>query len=108
MELARTRFIEQFALTYEVQCLRNWPRRSKQAPTFLTPCLYEWIRTAGGRMKLAGPAFGELARPIIEELHRITPAGKRPDAKVLAGKVYDALDAAGIEVTILPPPGPFA
>ncbi|CAN5901325.1 hypothetical protein BH11PSE3_BH11PSE3_25680 [soil metagenome] len=113
MKLSRLRFIEQFALTHEVQCLRHWPRRSKQAPTFLTPCLCEWIRTAGGRMKLGesafeGPAFGALARPIIEELHRLTPAGERPDAKVLAGRLHDALDSAGVEVSIQPPPGPCA
>jgi hypothetical protein len=31
---------------------------------FLTPCLYEWITIAAGRMALAGPAFGELARSV--------------------------------------------
>ncbi len=47
----------------------------------------------------------QLARPIIEELHRVTPKGERPDAKALAGKIYDALDATGIDVTIAPPAG---
>ena len=39
-------------------------------------------------------------RPVIDEVFRLTPKGQRPDANFLAAKVYDALDAAGAEVTI--------
>jgi len=105
MELTRDRFIEQFAIPLEVHCLRHWPKRRREAPIFLARCLHEWIKTAAGRMALAGPLFGQLARPVIEELHRVTPKGERPDAKALACKIYDALDAAGIDVTIAPPAG---
>ena len=44
--------------------------------------------------------FTELVRPVIDELFRLTPKGQRPDANFLAAKVYDALDAAGADVTI--------
>jgi hypothetical protein len=47
--------------------------------------------------------FAVIARPVIDELYRITPKGQRPDANDLAGRLYDALDAAGAEVTIGPP-----
>jgi hypothetical protein len=103
MEITRDRFIEQLAIAFQVHCLRLWRRRSKEAPPHLSTCLYEWIRTNGGRMALAGPAFGELVRPVIEQLHRVTPQGERPDAKDLAGRLYDALAAADVEVTIAAP-----
>jgi len=42
-------------------------------------------------------------RPAIAELHRTTSKGQRPAAKDLMSPASDALSAAGIEVTILPP-----
>jgi hypothetical protein len=62
--------------------------------------MYEWIGTNGGRMPLKGHEFSALMRPVIEELHRKTPKGERPDAKELASSAYTALDAAGVEVTL--------
>lgn len=41
-----------------------------------------------------------IARPVIDELFRLTPKGRRPDANNLAARLYDALDVAGAEVTI--------
>jgi hypothetical protein len=39
--------------------------------------------------------------PFIEELHR-QGKGARPEPGVLTGALYDALSAAGVEVTIGP------
>ena len=102
MELTRERFIDQFAITFGVHCLRIWSTRFKSAPTHLTTCFYEWIRTSGGRMSLSRADFATIAGPVIEDLHRATPKGERPDSKLVAGRLYDALDAAGVEVTITP------
>ena len=41
--------------------------------------------------------------PLIEELHRVTPPGERPDSHEFAGRIYDALDAPGVEVTLAAP-----
>lgn len=53
MALDRERFIEQFAIAFDVHCLRLWSRRRREAPTHLTPCLHERIRSRGGRMRLS-------------------------------------------------------
>ena len=39
---------------------------------------------------------------MIEDLHRSTPKGQRPDADRLADLLYNALDAASAEVTLKP------
>ena len=44
--------------------------------------------------------FAVVARPVIDDLFRTTPNRQRPDANDLAAKLYDALAAAGAEVTI--------
>jgi hypothetical protein len=101
MELTRDRFIEQFAIPLHVACLRLW-RKRKTAPTFLTTTFYEAMKTSGGGIALSGAAFSDVVTPLIEELHRSLPYGERPEAKRLAGLLYDTLDAAGVEVTIKP------
>jgi hypothetical protein len=50
--------------------------------------------------------FAVIARPVIDELYRITPKGQRPDANDLAARLYDALNAAGADVAIKPPVPP--
>jgi hypothetical protein len=103
MELTRDRFIEQFAIAFRVHCLRIiWSTRLKSAPTHLATCFYERIKINGGRMSLSGSDFARIAQPVIEDVHRSTPKGQRPDADGLAGLLYDTLDAAGVEVTIEP------
>jgi hypothetical protein len=102
MELTRDRFIAQFAITFGVHCLRGWSTRLKSAPTHLTACLYEWIKTNGGRMSLSGADFATVVGPVIEDLHRATLKGERPESELVTGRLYDALDAAGVEVTIKP------
>ena len=63
-------------------------------------CCYEWVGITNGNVNLKIQEFTALTRPVIEELYRATPKGRRPDANHLAARVYDALDAAGAEVTI--------
>jgi hypothetical protein len=102
MELSRDRFIEQFAIAFRVHCLRLWSTRLKSAPTHLATCFYERIKINGGRMSLSGTDFARLAKPVIEDVHRSTPKGERPDADRLAGLLHDTLEAACVEVTIEP------
>lgn len=102
MELSRDRFIDQFAIAFQVHCLRMWPTRGKSPPTHLARCFYERIKISGGRMPLSGTDFAAMAAPVIDALHRGTPKGQRPDPDRLAGLLHDALDAACIEVTIEP------
>jgi|LNAP01.1.fsa_nt_gb hypothetical protein len=102
MELSRDRFVDQFAITFGVHCLRHWSTRHKAAPTYLAPCFYGWIKTNGGLIGLSPAEFAEVAEPVIEDVHRLTPKGQRPDARLVAGRLYDALDAANVEVTLKP------
>ncbi len=103
MDIGRDRFIEQFAIAFHVQCLRHWPKRSTAAPYHVSTCLHQWIGTAAGHVPLKGHEFNEIVQPVIDELHRLTPRGERPCSRDVAGRAYDALSAAGVEVTIRPP-----
>jgi hypothetical protein len=100
MEMTRDRFVAQFAIAFHVHCLKMWRTRRREAPTFITTCLHEWIRVAGGRMALEGADFSALARPVVEELHRRLAKEERPNADLLAGLIYDMLEQAGVEVTL--------
>src|SRR5262245_54701595 len=100
MKLTRNQFIDQFAISFHVHCLRLWKRDAKAPPSHISTCMYEWIGTSGGQMQIKGHEFAALMRPVIEELHHKTPKGQRPDAKELAGSAYTALDAVGVEVTL--------
>lgn len=80
MELTRDRFIEQFAIAFQVHCLRSWSTRFKSPPAHLATCFYERIKINGGRMSLSGADFARMAEPVIDAEHRGTPKGQRPDA----------------------------
>jgi hypothetical protein len=100
--LSRDQFVGQFAISFGVHCLRRWPTRRKAAPTHLTACFYESIRTSLGVISVGPADFARVAQPVIEELHRTTPVGARPDWKVMAARLYDALDEARVEITLKP------
>lgn len=103
MEVTRERFIDQFAISIGVHALKVWPRRSKEPPDHVGRAVYDIMTVCAGDIPVASVDFGRIVQPIIAELHRITPNGRRPDAHDLTGRVYDALSAAGIEVRIRPP-----
>lgn len=105
MDISRERFIEQFDIAFRVQCLRRWPKRSKAPPYHMSTCLHQWIGIAAGHVPLKLHEFNELVRPVIDEVHRAMPKGERPCSRDVAGRVYDALSAANVEVTIRPPLG---
>jgi hypothetical protein len=93
MQIPRQRFVEHL-----------WPkRRTAEPPWHLAGCLHRWLRLANGRTAIDEVSFVAIAMPVIAALHRVTPAGTKPDPAALAGQLYDALSAAGIEVVIGPP-----
>lgn len=100
MGLTRDQFVDQFSIAFQVHCVRRWSNRRKEAPVHLARCLREWIRISGGQMALPWEEFSSLTEPVIVELHRVTPVGQRPDARLLAGRLYDALARAGVEMTL--------
>jgi hypothetical protein len=102
MELTRDRFIDQFAIPLHVTCLRLWRRRARTVPVFLGRSFYETMTTSGGHIALSQAAYCDLVLPLIVELHRSTPRDERPEGGRIAGLLYDALNAAGVEVTIQP------
>lgn len=57
-------------------------------------------KTANGRMDLDLPAFRVIEEPFIAELYR-QRKHKRPEPSEFTGALYDALSAAGMEVTIV-------
>jgi len=102
MKLSRDQFVGQFGISFGVHCLRRWPIRRKAAPTHLLACFYESIRTNRGVISIGPADFAQVAQPVIEELHCTTPIGQRPDWKIMATRLYDALDQAGVEITLKP------
>lgn len=103
MRITRERFVDQFAISIGVHSMRLWHRRSKSPPQHVARSIHDVIVMAAGSIPITSAAFGEIVDPVIADLHRRTPAELRPDAKELTGLVYDALDKAGVEVTIRPP-----
>jgi hypothetical protein len=106
MNLAREEFIAQFAIPFHVHCLKLWSRRASAPPYSVARCCFEWIGITNGAVSLRAHDFAVIARPVIDELYRITPKGQRPDANDLAARLYDALNAAGADVAIKPPVPP--
>jgi hypothetical protein len=105
MHLPRHSFIDQFSIPFMVHCISMWRRGSKQPPDHIPRCLYEWIKTTNGTVSVPLQEFRPIVEPVVADLHR-KGKGDRPDAKELAGAVYDALSAAGVEVTIGEPRRP--
>lgn len=103
MDLSRDRFLDQFAIGFQVHSLKLWKKREKEPPFHVSTSMYETIGMCGGLMPLKTREFGDLMQPLIKELHRRTPKGERPRPHDLASGTYDALAAAGVEVTIKPP-----
>jgi hypothetical protein len=53
-------------------------------------------RITNGAVNVPLQEFRPIVKPVAAELHRKGKGG-RPDAQELAGAVYDALSAAGVE-----------
>lgn len=102
MRLRRDEFIGQFWPGFKVHSLKLWRRGSKEPPDHLPRSLYEQIETSNGTISIKLQDFRPIAMPVVVEFHR-KGKGARPDAHELAGALYDALKAAGVEVTIGPP-----
>ena len=84
--VTRERFVDQFAISIHVHCLPMWRKRAKEPPLHMSRSIFEAMRTCAGDIPLApSAAFGEIVHPVIEELHRITPKGMRPDPCELDG-----------------------
>jgi hypothetical protein len=105
VRITKEHFIEQFYIPILVQALPMWHRRSKEPPDHVARAMYETIRVSRGELPIDSRRFGQIMEPVIAELHGATPKGQRPDARKLTARAYDALSAAGIEVTIMPPIG---
>jgi hypothetical protein len=102
--VAREDFVGHFSITLQVHCLSMWRKRQKEAPTFLSRSIFDSIGMCNGEIAIASAhAFADIVDPVIVELHRVTPKGLKPDARDLTARIYDALDAAGVEVKIGPP-----
>lgn len=101
--LDRASFVEKFHISIRVRDLGLWGRREKQPPRFLARPFYETMRLCGATWPIEAPAFAAIAGPVIDAVFAATPRGSRPDAEDLVGRLYDALDAAGIEIALRPP-----
>lgn len=53
--------------------------------------MYERIGISLSVIPLKGHEFVELMRPVIEDLHRTTPKGERPEIKELASRARRSL-----------------
>ncbi len=70
MELSRERFIEQFAITIQVTCLRLWRRRAKTVPIFLGRSFYEAMTTSGGGKQLLSHTADTRSREVFWSRYR--------------------------------------
>ena len=104
MQLSRARFVHHFHITFQVQCLRRWPRRGPP-PEHIAGCFVDWILAASGSLSRDKEACTAILHGVAEDLVLVTTSGARPDAEIATGLIYDALAAAGVEVTIRPPAG---
>lgn len=106
MQLPRDRFVDHFYIPFQVHCLRRrYKRRSAPAPAAVPNHLYRWMLTSNGRTAADEATFVAIATPVCLAIYDATAPGDSPDATALAGALYDALSAAGIEVEIGPPGG---
>lgn len=102
MKLSRETFVSHFTPVFQVHCLKHWRQGSKEPPETLSRALHEWIGTANGRMDLDLSAFRRIVEPFIAALHR-RQKGVRPEPAAFTAALYDALRAAGVDVTLGPP-----
>jgi hypothetical protein len=104
MQISREHFIGQFWPPVQVQALKLWHLRSKEPPEHMPGAIYKAIQVCAGIVSVDVGRFHEIVEPVIANVHRTTPKGqRRPEARRLLGLVYDALDAAGVEIGIKPP-----
>jgi hypothetical protein len=103
MQIPREYFIDQFAISVRVHSIPLWSRRSKEPPLHVSRSVYEVIQTNRGRLSMNSAGFAEIVHPVIKELHARLPKGERPSAQELTGLIYDALDRAGVEITLQAP-----
>lgn len=67
MDITRGRFIEQFAIAFHVQCLRHWPKRSKEPHHHVSMCLHQWIGISAGHAPMKVHEFHELVELAIDD-----------------------------------------
>lgn len=103
MRVSRKQFVDQFSISVHVHALSLWSRRSKEPPDYVATAMYKAMTVCSGNFPISSAEFSRIVEPIIHELHRTIPRTKRPEARDLTGRTYDALNAASIEVTIRPP-----
>jgi hypothetical protein len=77
MKLPRDEFIGRFAIPFHVHCLKLWSRRATAPPYSVARCCFEWIEITNGKVNLKAHDFAVVARPVIDELYRITRASDR-------------------------------
>ena len=101
--ITRDAFVAKFYISVQVRNLRSWSKRQKEPPYFLSTTIYETMCICGAEFPIDARAFGRLVHPVIDDLFHVTPRGRIPEAPDTVGRIYDALDAAGVEVTFRPP-----
>lgn len=103
MQISREHFIGQFWPPVQVHSLKLWRLRAKEPPDHLPRALYDALELCGGIIPIDVLQFRAILQPVIAELHRTIPKGQRPEVRHLLGRVYDALDQAGVDIGIRPP-----
>jgi len=102
MRVSRDRFVGQFSCSILVHSLSLWSRSTKRFPEHIPGSIYDTMRMCAGEIPISRDEFRRIVEPAIRELHQRTPFRQRPDHTALTGLVYDALDAAGVEIEIGP------
>ncbi len=106
MQMPKHSFLDQFAISVGVHAMPLWSRRSKEPPLHVSRRVYEVIHTNRGELPMNSAAFAEIVHPVIRDLHQRLTEGQHPTAQELMTLIYDALDRAGVEVTLREPARP--
>jgi hypothetical protein len=93
MVLPRHCFIDQFAISFVVSCLKLWNERRKDPLEYIPRCFYEQIITTNGGISVTLQEFRPIAWPVVEEFW-LKWNRKRPHHGEPLG-AYGALSAAG-------------
>ena len=101
----RDTFLSQFTSTILVRGTQGWQFRLIKPPEWFPGSLYDAMKTCNGKFSVTRCEFYDAIWPLVVEVHEAGRKAKerRPDASAFAGRLYDVMSQAGIEVTIGPP-----
>jgi hypothetical protein len=83
---ARPEFIDRFGIPMHVHLCRCGRAGRRNRRSTLHEASMRFIQTKLGALPISSGGFAEIVQPVVEELHKRLPKGKRPSAHLVDGK----------------------